>query len=694
MSDPINVEFDLEINGRVTPHPGIELAVVASAALDLSALKLRLEKIKLPLVLELTMPPQGVPGGLPTLTPTFPGLEGPAGGSAELALPGFSGGGYLRRNGSEWSGALEVNLGFISVTGFGVLTTDEFSLLVVLAAEFGTPIQLSFGFTLIGVGGFVGINRAPDTQALVKAISSGDLSAMLFPKNVVHDAPRLLPTLAACFPQSTGDFIVGPMLKLGWGTPTIASATIGVLVGTTGVIVIGRIAIILPTDDADLIHLEAVVFGSIDETGLFIAASLTNSHIVGITLTGDIRLRIKVGGDGFFAFSAGGFHPAFTPPEGMGGMKRMGAELSPGDFLSARIQAYFAVTSNSIQFGAAAELYAGMAGFEIRGGFHFDALIVFDPFGFMIDFGAHVSARVAGISVCSISFSGHLAGPSPWSIRGTASISLPIVPDIDIDVPEISWGDPAPAPPPPARNPRLVLENEFLVPTNWTPGSTGVPVVVRLRPEVDRDTAVVHPLASLEFKQSAIPLNFRMQRVDGRSLPVPTRLKVVEATTPAREYFAPSQFTDMDERAKLAASGYVELDGGFAVSPADFDMGDQVQTRDGTTPETTVLGEPTRLIRLVTTLLDQRMTAHSGTWEDVAPLMTKPRDPAAAVVTSRLDLSTAVDSMAGPDGSAAVAALGDITHAGVAESMLDSFLQSGGVVRDAIVARAWEGTGR
>ena len=34
-----------------------------------------------------------------------------------------------------------------------------FSLLVIITAEFGAGIQLGFGFTLLGVGGLLGLNR-------------------------------------------------------------------------------------------------------------------------------------------------------------------------------------------------------------------------------------------------------------------------------------------------------------------------------------------------------------------------------------------------------------------------------------------------------------------------------------------------------------------------------------------------------
>ena len=53
----------------------------------------------------------------------------------------------------------------------------------------------------------------------------------------------------------------------------------------------------------------------------------------------------------------GGFHPAFTPPPmGLGSLQRLGIDdlrRQP----AARAETYFAITSNTVQFGAKAELY-------------------------------------------------------------------------------------------------------------------------------------------------------------------------------------------------------------------------------------------------------------------------------------------------------------------------------------------------
>ena len=88
----------------------------------------------------------------------------PSGLGLSITGGGFSGGGFLDRDpaNGEYAGALELAFQeVIQVKAFGVLNTrmpdgaEAFSLAVVISAEF-TPIQFSFGFTLMGVGGLLG----------------------------------------------------------------------------------------------------------------------------------------------------------------------------------------------------------------------------------------------------------------------------------------------------------------------------------------------------------------------------------------------------------------------------------------------------------------------------------------------------------------------------------------------------------
>src|SRR5262249_29633283 len=135
------------------------------------------------------------------------------------------GGGFLSFEDHRYSGVIELSVFAVTVKAFGLIETQlpdgtpGFSFVIVIVAEF-TAIQLGFGFTLLGVGGLLGVNRTVDTQGLSDAVRTGSLEHVLFPHDPVHDAPAIIHDLATIFPAAKGHFILGPMAKLGWGTPT------------------------------------------------------------------------------------------------------------------------------------------------------------------------------------------------------------------------------------------------------------------------------------------------------------------------------------------------------------------------------------------------------------------------------------------------------------------------------------------
>ena len=49
----------------------------------------------------------------------------------------------------------------------------------------------------------------------------------MFPHDVIANAPRIISDLRAIFPPQEGTFLIGPMAKLGWGTPTLVSLSLG-----------------------------------------------------------------------------------------------------------------------------------------------------------------------------------------------------------------------------------------------------------------------------------------------------------------------------------------------------------------------------------------------------------------------------------------------------------------------------------
>ncbi|MBP2414729.1 hypothetical protein JOF48_003528 [Arthrobacter stackebrandtii] len=681
MGNSFNVGLDVAGNANGADS-SVSVGVWVKGSLELPGLVLSVDNMRISYNLSMVSE-----NGRLGLRLAGPDLGGPDGARAELTLPGFTGGGYLKKVQGSWQGAFTAKMGPVAVNGFAILNPATQSLLLLLSADLPVPIQLSFGFTLAGVGGMVGINRRADSDGLFAALQAGTLAEFMFPRNAVSDAPRILPALAASFPEKDGGFIVGPMLKLGWGTPTLASAALGVFVSDEGVVLLGRFAIVLPFEDAPLIKLQAMMLGTINADGLTIGASLTGSSIVGLPITGDIMLRTRGGSDPLFAFSAGGFHPAFTPPEGMGGLKRIGTEVSPGGFLRARLGAYLAVTTNTVQFGAAAELEAKVAGFGISGGFAFDALIMFDPFGFMADFSAHVSVECADFSIGSIRLSGHFSGPTPWRIRGHASVSI-LWFDVDVDVPEITWGDSNAPELPAGRIPAEVLANALKDPVNWEQAQGELPAVVQLSPAAAAGTAALHPLANVSFTQNSVPLHLELQRMDGRPLPQPVTLSLLSPANPALSNtsakFPPSQFRSMDAQAKLAAGGYVSADAGVVLANKP-DAGTVAAVRNPAVPETKIMSTQSPVRHAILTRnMYSLAEMHRLQVPEIPRLVTTARDPGAVVLARASTLSDA--GVLGADAMAGI-------NAGVAQSLLagqGAARLDAGILNDVLVAKTWE----
>ena len=98
-------------------------------------------------------------------------------------------------------------------------------------------------------------------------------------------------------------------------------------------------------------------------------------------------------------------------------MRRLALDLSSG-FLQLRAQAYFTLTSNTIQFGARLDLVAEVAGCGLRGFLAFDVLVQFEPFRFVADLSAGIAVQAFGETLAGISLALALEGPAAWRARG------------------------------------------------------------------------------------------------------------------------------------------------------------------------------------------------------------------------------------------------------------------------------------
>ena len=499
------------------------------------------------------------------------------------------GGGYLYLDfdKGEYAGALElVFSGFLALKAIGIITTrmpdgsPGFSLLILVTAEFGTPIQLGFGFTLVGVGGLLGLHRTMMLEELAEGVRTGAVESVMFPQDVVANAPRIISDMRRFFPPEQGTFLIGPMAKLGWGTPTLITASLGVIIEVPpgNVAILGVIKCILPDEDAALLVLQVKFIGAleVDKSRLWFFASLYGSRVLFMTIGGEMGLLIAWGDQPEFVLSVGGFHPKFNPPPmPFPSPDRVSLSILNEPFARIRVMCYFAVTSNTVQFGAAVELYFGLSAFSIDGHLGLDALFQFSPFYFIVTISASVSVKVFGAGVFSVRIRGELEGTSPWHIEGEGSISLLFW---DIDVPfSHTWGESADTVL--AEIAALpIIKGELEKRENWVAlPPAGSQLSVSLRKVDATQELVLHPLGALRISQRAVPLDLSIQKVGNQKVSDIERA-VLKVTAPGlaekaqvREPFATAQFRDMDAAAKLSAPGYEPQVAGADVSVSGTD---------------------------------------------------------------------------------------------------------------------------
>ena len=293
-------------------------------------------------------------------------------------------------------------------------------------------------------------------------------SSVLFPKDIVANAPRIISDLKRIFPPLEGRFLIGPMAKLGWGTPTLVSLELGLMleIPRPAFAILGVLRVALPADDVAILNLQVNFLGVVDfdKRQLSFDASLFDSHLLTFTLTGDMAVRLYWGDNANFLLSVGGFHPAYTPPPmGLPPLDRLAISIFPGN-PRIRAEAYFAVTSNTVQFGAKVELYYGVDLFNVYGFIGLDVLIQFDPFHFIAEIAAMLAVRSGRAHAVLDPAPTHAGGPTPWHAHGTGSFEIGFIITITISVSfDVTFGEARNTSLPPVRVAPLM--EEALTPT-------------------------------------------------------------------------------------------------------------------------------------------------------------------------------------------------------------------------------------
>ena len=500
-----------------------------------------------------------------------------------------TGGGYLYLDPDkgEYAGVGELALLGVGITIVGVLATklpdgsDGWSMFLSLSITF-TGLQLGFGFTLNGLGGLVGVNRGLDEDALASGVRTGALDSILFPQDAIANAPQILSDIGSVFPAAPGQFVFGPIARIGWGTPTLISLELGIILQLPEpltVTLLGSLESLLPTPDAAVIELRLDVAGTLNitEGTLKIDASLRDSRVLTLELSGDMAVRASFFDDPTFLVSFGGFHPDFPPPADFPTLARLSIALDTGDNLRIQLGGYFALTSNTVQFGASFYFWAEAIGFTAEGGTTFDALIYFSPFGFIVGLRLWASISAGSFDLLGVDLRADLTGPNPWHVAGSATFKiLGVKKSLDL---QATIGQPK------DDEPKAIIFVEDLLIAElgredaWSalaPTVDGDGVVLV---ESDPDAREVHPAGRIEVRQRVVPLATRIDHYGEANLGGADQFELAAprigastldeaAIEEVEDWFAAAQYFDLGEDERLAAPSFEPM-------PAGLRLGDE-----------------------------------------------------------------------------------------------------------------------
>ena len=398
-----------------------------------------------------------------------------------------------------------------------------------------------------------------------------------------------------------GNTVIGPIVQIGWGAPkTLLTAEIGVIIslpeGQIGIL--GSIGILLPDPEAALLSLNLDVLGVVDVPGgsFFLAASLYDSQLLDtIELSGDMGAYMATRDRPYFLLSVGGYNPNFQPPDNVPAvlhdLRRMRASIEIGSTVTIAIEAYFALTSNTVQFGTdvflEASVYIWPTTYTARGELGFHIFLRFSPFRIVADFYAAVGVYSGNKELMGVSLSAHLEGPRPWYCTGTASFRFfGININFEIEVGSLAVSEPKPIVP--LRDDvRDALESrDAWQSKSLTTGLSAQIVYIESKTEDDDDDddapLWVQPDHTIIVKQSIVPLN-RTIEIVGQGVPDPndTHFSILSAslsTLPDMEYeevkdwFAPAHYEALSKQEKLTRASFEEMVAGVSFGQDSFGM--------------------------------------------------------------------------------------------------------------------------
>ncbi len=521
------------------------------------------------------------------------GFIAPNSYAVSLDADPITGGGMLDRRDNEYRGALALQLSSIGMSAFAILNTrlpddqDGISFAGSIFVEFSVP--LGFGFFLTGVGGFLGINRTIYTDAMRDVLYEGRLDNLLFPADPIQNAATILEDMAEILPAREGQYLFGPVARISFSQPALADITAGLVLEIGRdyrLLILGGVAVNLPTRESALVALNLSFFGEIDFSAetISIDATLQGSRVLTFPISGDIAVRSGWGPRQEHIASFGGLHPLFPKPGNLPDLRRLSIGFGTNN-PRVTLSSYIATTNNSLQFGARADAYFRgpkiwlVGRLAAEGWLYFDALIYFDPFSFDVRLGGGIRLLVDGKTKAELGFDLRLRGPNTFRFNGKVWITIFGI-DVDFGV-DHTWGSRKSIPPPTVDGVAVLHQAleaaqglEAVPPTGRVPGVSFA----------ETDDPRVDPFGGVQLTQSAVPLAVAIEKIGEARVPqnanllditVRRRNGTIVQASPVNRDFVRGHFFAISDSERLSATAFDSHKCGFGfdaqslIGPAD-----------------------------------------------------------------------------------------------------------------------------
>ena len=237
-------------------------------------------------------------------------------------------------------------------------------------------------------------------------------------------------SLERILPAADGVYVGGVMIGLSWGEPVLARILLAFLYDTSSpsqLTLLGTVSVLLPEKSPLVkVHVDIVGRFSADPFAIDVLASLRDSTLAGMVLSGDAALQLHTGPDSLFLLVARrlppGVHAARRIPDAapdVVGAAQQPAAAAVADRLLRGHRQHPAVRRQPALLGRASTTCSGWPVTPRS-----TRLIEWDPLHFEAALNVDVHVELAGHTLFGATLKGSLSGPGPWHVEGGVYVEV------------------------------------------------------------------------------------------------------------------------------------------------------------------------------------------------------------------------------------------------------------------------------